>query len=194
MKKDEHSARATGKDMPISTKHAIEISSMIRGKKVNIAVKMLEEVTKLKRAVPFKRFKRDVGHKRGNIAAGRYPLKASREILELLKSAEMNAQNKGLDNDALFISEIVANKGASQWRYGRQRRRQMKRTNLIIKVEELEKETKKEVKKAEVKKPEEAPKETPKPETKKVEKPKEKKTVKKIVSAKKEEKGGKDKK
>jgi outer membrane biosynthesis protein TonB len=150
---------------------------------------MLEEVTKLKRAVPFKRFKRDVGHKRGNIAAGRYPLKASREILELLKSAEMNAQNKGLDNDALFISEIVANKGASQWRYGRQRRRQMKRTNLIIKVEELEKETKKEVKK-----PEEAPKETPKPETKKVEKPKEKKTVKKIVSAKKEEKGGKDKK
>jgi len=136
--KNEHQARAIGRNLPVSFKHAIEIGSFIRGKTLKQAKLLLEQVIAKKRAVPMKRFNRDVGHKRGRIAAGRYPVKASSEVLALIHSAEMNALNKGLSSENLVLTEYIANKGTSQWRFGRQRRRKAKRTHITVVLEEAE--------------------------------------------------------
>ncbi len=131
-------ARTMGRSLPISTRHAIEISNYIRGKNVQKMKTFLEDVIKKKRVVPFTRFNKGVGHKKG-MGPGRYPLKASTEILRLLKSAEANAQFKALNAANLIIGHINANRGSNTWHYGRQRRRKMKRTNMdIILVEKVQ--------------------------------------------------------
>ncbi len=151
-------AKVNSKDLRISTKQCVEICSFIRNKNLLKTQKVLEEVIKKKIAVPYKRYNRDTGHKPG-IAAGRYPVKATTEILKLLKSVQSNAEDKGLDTNLLSITKSIANKGSDQWHAGRKRRRRMKRTHIQLEVSEIEKE--KEVKKVkEVK--------TPKVETKEV--------------------------
>ncbi len=135
-------AIVNGKNIPISRKHAIEIGDHIRGKSLVKAKEILNKVISKKLAIPFKRFKRDIGHKRG-MAAGRYPVKASKEILKLLNSAEANALYKGLKSEDLFIEEFIANKGSTVWRYGRNLRRKAKRTHIKIKLSERKKEGKK---------------------------------------------------
>ncbi|MFH1638281.1 MAG: 50S ribosomal protein L22 [Candidatus Woesearchaeota archaeon] len=149
--KEDNKAMAKGIGVTVSTKQSIEICNFIRGKKVSVAKEMLKKVIAKKLAVPMKRFNRDTGHKKG-IGPGRFPMKAASEILKLLKSAESNAINLGLNTDVLNISSIMANKGEGQWRYGRQKRRKMKRSNISILVEEAE--VKSAVKKAGDKQPE----------------------------------------
>ena len=108
----ENMARAIGVSLPISSKQSIEICNFIREKDVNFAKKFLDEVIKDKKAVPFKRFNADVGHKKG-MAAGRYPKKASMEFLSLLNQVEANAQFKGLNTANLIIAHINSNKAVS---------------------------------------------------------------------------------
>jgi large subunit ribosomal protein L22 len=138
---DEINARAFGRNLPISTKQAIEICNWIRGKNVQKAKNMLEGVIKMKVAVPFRRFNKDMGHKKGRIAAGRFPVKSSGYILDLIKSAEINAQMKGMSMQNLFVKEIIANKGSGVLRYGRKRGITAKRTHIEVVL--LEKEAKK---------------------------------------------------
>jgi large subunit ribosomal protein L22 len=154
--KEEHKATARGFNLPISKKFSVEVASFIRGRNLKVAKKRLEGVLVKKVAVPMKRHNRDQGHKRGPMAAGRYPINATKAIIQLLNSAEMNALNKGLDVEALFVSSIIANKGSGAMRYGRQRGREAKRTHLEIVLEEREikKKQKKEEKKPTEKKPE----------------------------------------
>ncbi|MDP2906521.1 MAG: 50S ribosomal protein L22 [Nanoarchaeota archaeon] len=152
MTSKENSAMVNGKDMPISTKQSIEICNFIRGKNLLLSKAFLEKVLQKKKAVPFRRFNRDMGHKPGSIGPGRYPQKASKLILQLLESLEVNAQNKGLDTATLYLKTVVPNKGANVWHYGRQRRRRMKLTHIFMLAEE--KAGKKEEKKESKKKPE----------------------------------------
>jgi len=165
---DENQAKVVGRNLQVSTKQTIEIANHIRGKNLLKAKDILAKVIAQKQAIPYRRFNMDTGHRKGKIGAGRYPIKASKEILMLLESLEANAQNKGLDVDALYIKTIIPNVGPTSWRYGRHRRRQAKRTHLEIIAEEKEEDKKK--KRAEKKeKPKEEPKET-KTEEKKEEK------------------------
>ncbi len=136
----EHMARAVGVALPISTKQAIEICNSIRYTQLSRAKKLLTEVGQKKAAIKFRRFTEGAGHQPG-IGAGKYPLKASREILNLLESAEANAQFKGLHTGSLVIAHISAQDGGKVWRYGRKRRRKMKRTHVEIVVEESKQET-----------------------------------------------------
>ncbi len=129
---------AIGRDLPISTKQAIEISSMIRGVNVAKAKGALEEVAAKKRAVPFKRFTDGVGHRRGKMTGGRYPSKASKAILEILKSAETNSQQKGINTSRLEILHIASQKASRPLKFGRHRGRQAKRTHVEIVVGEAE--------------------------------------------------------
>jgi large subunit ribosomal protein L22 len=64
-----------GHELHISPKHAREICRTLRGMKVNNAIQYLEDVAALKKAVPFKRYRRNVAHKHGLVGwdAGRYP-------------------------------------------------------------------------------------------------------------------------
>lgn len=165
----EKEAPAVGVALPISTKQAIEICSSIRGKKLERAKVVLSDAIKAKVAIPFKRFTDGVGHKPGKMANGRYPKKACTEIMNLLNSAQANAQFKGLSSADLIIRHINAQKGANTPRYGR-RRRFTKRTTVEVILAEVEakKQEKKAAPKAEEKK--NAPKiEEKKPEVKKEE-------------------------
>ena len=182
----EKSARAVGLNLPISTKYSVEISRMIRGKSVAKAIVILEKVSTMERAVPMLRFHNEVPHKKG-MSAGKYPWKAAKYILAILKSAESNASDRGLLSDGLIVKSIVPQGASDPMHYGRRGRRRMKRTHIEIVVEESidakEKKSKaapesKAEKKAEEKKPAEKKAESHKPTEKKTEehKPAENKT------------------
>jgi large subunit ribosomal protein L22 len=115
---EEKMARAVGVSLPISYKQAREICAFVKHRSVNDAKKILNNVLEMKQAVPFKRFNMDVGHKPGNMAAGRYPQIATKEILRLIESVEKNANNKGMNND-LYISHICSHRAAAGPRSGR---------------------------------------------------------------------------
>ena len=128
----EQQALAKSMNVPISTKHSVEISNHLRYKTTSYAKQFLTEVVALRSAVPFKRFINDLGHKPG-IGPGRYPKKAAAEFLRLVKSVEANAQNKGLSTSSLKITKLLANKASIPSTGGR-RRRGTKRTHLEIEV------------------------------------------------------------
>lgn len=150
---EEHSARASADNVFISSKHSVEICRLVRYKTTSQAKKILEEVIALKRAVPFKRYKRNVGHKPG-MAAGRFPQKAAKEILRLVKAVEANAQFKGLNTADLKITKLIANRASHPVTGGRHRTI-ARRTNLEIEATETkeEKGKKKEEKRGKREKP-----------------------------------------
>jgi large subunit ribosomal protein L22 len=114
----ENMARVFGRSLPISLKQSIEICNFIRNRNVNYAKNVLNRVINHKQAIPFKRFNANTGHKK-KIAAGRYPKKASMEILKLVNSVEANAQFKGLNTSNLVITHINANKASKVMHFGR---------------------------------------------------------------------------
>ncbi len=150
-----HVARASSRSLSISTKHSVEISSHLRYKRLGDAKKILEDAIALRRAIPFKRFKRDIGHKRG-MASGRYIPKAARAFLGLLKSVEANAQDLGLDAANLKITKILANKASIPGAGGRTRG-SPKRTHVEIEVREAKAKPAKTKKKAKATKAKAAP-------------------------------------
>ncbi len=147
-------AKAVGVALPISYKQSYEVAKFIRGKNVQLAKKMLEDVMAMKRPVPMTRFHGDTGHKHG-MAAGRFTTKTCAYILKLLKSAESNAQFKGLSTAGLVVRHVAAQRGPTSFRYGRHRRRQAKRAHVEIVVAEVKE-------KKEAKKPVESRKEVAK--------------------------------
>lgn len=164
--KDEHIAKVRGIELPISTKISVEVCNFIKHKNLNKARAQLERVLEKKLAVPYRRYNTNVAHKPGKIAAGRYPIKAAKQFIDLLNLLQANAENKGLNSESLIIYFASANQGSKVWHIGRKRRRRMKRTHVELRVKEEEtKETKKEPVKIEL--PQEKPKETKKkaPET-----------------------------
>ncbi len=152
----EKDAAAIGTALPISSKQAIEICSFIRGKRLERAKAMLNGVLKEKTAVPFRRFTDGVGHRKGKIAAGRYPKNACGEILKLINSAQANAQFKGLSSSDLVVRHISAQRAATTWHYGR-RRRKAKRTSVEVVLTESAAEKKEGEKEAKPEKPVEKP-------------------------------------
>jgi len=140
--KGEKDAIAVGRALPISTKQAIEVCSLVRGKRLERAKVLINDVLKEKAAVPFKRFTDGIGHKKGRIAAGRYPKSTCGEILKLLNSAQANAQFRGLSSPDLVVRHINAQKAAAAWHYGR-RRRNAKRTTIEVVLTEAGKQEKK---------------------------------------------------
>jgi large subunit ribosomal protein L22 len=73
----------------------------------------LERVIAMDEAVPMRRYKTMVAHKRG-IGPGRYPVKVAQHVLKILESAEENAGYKGLDVESMRIRVAAAHKGAIQ--------------------------------------------------------------------------------
>tara|TARA_Y100000310_G_C20275237_1_gene619900 strand:+ start:44 stop:670 length:627 start_codon:yes stop_codon:yes gene_type:complete len=190
-------AEAHTQGLSISTKDAIEISKYLQGKSTQRAKAILENTITQKEAIPYTRFTNGVGHRKGEMASGRYPKLAAQAFLSLVKTAEANAHVKGLGTD-LIITSLIANKGSRSYHYGRKRGVKTKSTHLTLIIEEgtVEKEgskpePKKEAKPAEIKA---VPKEKPaekkteeKPEAKKETKPVQKEPEKKPEEKKKEE-------
>ena len=161
--KETEIAKAYGKGLGISTKTSILICKAIRGKNVERAKAILNGAISLKEPIRFTKFNDGVGHRPG-MGPGRFPVKACTDILAVLKSAEANAQDKGLSSN-LVVEHAAAHMAARSWRYGRQKRRKEKSTHVEIVLKEVA-EVKKEKKQAKV-------------ETKVVEKKSEEKSVEK---------------
>ena len=138
----ENCAKALGIALPVSIKHCMMINNQIRGLNIAKAKAILEENIKMKKAVPFTKFTNGLGHKPG-IAAGRYPVKACSYVLSILKSAEANAQYKGLSTSDLYIKHISAKQGPGTMRHGRNFR-SAKRAHVEIVLEEVKSRGKKE--------------------------------------------------
>ncbi|MEJ2267958.1 MAG: uL22 family ribosomal protein [Nanoarchaeota archaeon] len=111
-------------NLPVSTKVAVAICKFIKKKTIEKAIENLESVSRMATAVPMKG---EIPHRKGNIMSGRFPVKASKEFIILLKSLQGNAIQH--DVEAPIITEAIANKGTSI--YGRAGRMK-KRSNIKI--------------------------------------------------------------
>ncbi len=139
-------AKAVGISLPISMKQSREICRFISQKNVQRVKEMLDKIGKKELAVPFTRFNKDTGHKKG-IAAGRFPVNAATEIKKLVENVEANAQFKGLNVSNLVVIHAIAKNASRPFHFGRQRGRKMRRAHIEIVIEEQEaKKSAKEVK------------------------------------------------
>jgi large subunit ribosomal protein L22 len=101
----EKTVKASGRELRISHKHAIEICNTLKGMMLPQAKAFLQNVIEKKSVVPFKKYKKKLGHKHGleKTYAGKYPVKAAKKILEVLNNAQANAEFKGMDTESLKI-------------------------------------------------------------------------------------------
>ena len=115
----EKTAKASGRELKISHKAAREVCKAINGRMLNEAKEYLRDVIAKKRAIPYTRYNKKLPHRRGLVKSfsGRYPIKASQQILNVLQSAQANAENKGLDVDRLRIIHAAAYQGMKLKRY-----------------------------------------------------------------------------
>ena len=126
-------ATARAVDVDMHVKHCFEVCRAVKNKTASPAVDFLNQVLKIDSnradvrrkaaAVPYrlgsgnKRKRRSgpsmVGHRKGGIGPGRYPVKASREILKLIESAMENArfQHEDIDAEEMVITHIAAHRG-----------------------------------------------------------------------------------
>ena len=82
-------------DIPISTKHSAAICRFIKRKKIPEAIRDLELVARIKKPVPMKG---EIPHRKGRMMSGRFPEKAAREFIILLKSLSSNSYYNCLEN------------------------------------------------------------------------------------------------
>lgn len=110
------SAKAYGRSLNISTKSSVILCRTISGMNVAKGKKLLQDLTDGKRDIE-----------------GKYYTNASKEILDVIKSAESNAEFKGLDTSRLVIF-ASAHKGFTFFRPRRtkMRRTQKKITNIQV--------------------------------------------------------------
>ena len=110
--------RSALREKTISHKHAREIAVKIKGMSIDKARSYLEDVVRLKRAVPFRRYHNEVGHKSDTgVMSGRYPQKAAGEFIKLLDNLESNAEYRGMDLDRLRIVNATVHKGRKIQRF-----------------------------------------------------------------------------
>lgn len=117
-------------NLPISTKHSAAICKFIKGKTIAEARRYLEQVEKIRKAIPMKG---EIPHRKGKMMSGRFPKKAAKNFIVLLKSLAGNSQ----DIDEPVITEAIANIGERP--YGKFGRVRKKRTHIFIRAMEKSK-------------------------------------------------------
>jgi large subunit ribosomal protein L22 len=113
---EERSAKAMIWDAPISPKKVVNLARILKGMKLSEAKEFLERVAAGKEPVPLFRHRRKQAHHRGvaeryKVPMARYPVKAAKILLKLLKNVENNAEVKGLDIERVRITHIAVHKG-----------------------------------------------------------------------------------
>lgn len=111
--------RASAREARVSPKHATEVCKTIKGMKLQQAKNYLQQVLAKEQPVPFRRHKKKIPHRQGiqKAYAGRYPIKATQRILQVIENAEANAEYKGLDTERLRIIYASAHPGMKIERY-----------------------------------------------------------------------------
>lgn len=115
----EKTAKASGRELKVSHKAAREVCRAVRGMKLSTAKEYLRDVIAMKKAVPYARYTKKLGHRHGieHSFAGRYPIKTTEQILRVIEAAQSNAENKGLDVDRLRIMHSAAYPGMKLKRF-----------------------------------------------------------------------------
>ena len=141
-------AKASSRNLSISTKKSVETCKFIRNKKVDSAIYALEMVLEKKMAIPYTRFFQESAHQKGRgIDNGGYPINVVKEVLRLLKAAKKNASEAEISG-TLYVISASARQGPSRLKMGRYPGREAKNTHLEIIVgvkESSKKKTKNEV-------------------------------------------------
>jgi len=108
------SCKAKGSNLRVHFKNTRETAAAISRLPLRRAQRYLKNVMGKKEIVPFRRYNGGVGRK-GQAKAfhtsqGRWPAKSAEFLLQLLRNAESNADNKDLDVDRLVIEHIHVNR------------------------------------------------------------------------------------
>jgi len=110
--------RSSLREKDISHKHAREVAVAIKGLSIEKARDYLQAVINKDRAVAFRRFKNQVGHKSDpGMMSGRYPQKTAKEFIKVLDNLESNAEYKGMDLDRIKIVNATVHKGVTIKRF-----------------------------------------------------------------------------
>jgi large subunit ribosomal protein L22 len=111
--------KASSRELRISPKAAREICNKIRYMKLDEARRFLRDVIDMKRSIPYRRHKKKVPHKASvdSWYAGRYPVKAAKEILKIVNSLEVNCEEQGFDIERLKIVHAAAQRARVLKRY-----------------------------------------------------------------------------
>ncbi len=115
----EKTVKASGREVRVSHKAAREVCKTVKGMMLIQAKQYLREVMAKKKSVPYRRFRKKLGHRHGIVKAfaGRYPVKTAHQVLKVLEGAEANAENKGLNTDRMRIIHASAYSGMKLKRY-----------------------------------------------------------------------------
>jgi large subunit ribosomal protein L22 len=127
-----------GKDLPISYKTSGAICRFIKNKNPEKAMELLELVKTQRMSIPVRG---EAAHKRDQkkgYARGKYPEKASKYFIKLLKSLIANAKTNNLDTEKIIITIAKADKASNPIRGTRLSlgRKKFKRAHIFMKVEE----------------------------------------------------------
>lgn len=115
----------------ISKRHGMYICAFIKGKTIDAAIKELEEVIMLKRAVPFKG---EIPHRKGDIMSGRYPVAASKIFIPMLKNLKGAVLYNGMDITKTRIFSAYTNFAPRPQRRGGMKG---KRASVTIEAREI---------------------------------------------------------
>lgn len=119
------------KSVPVSTKYAMSICKFIKGKRIGDAIRDLEQVMLLKKAVPMKG---EYSHRKGKgMSGGAFPQRAAGYFIVLLKSLAGNANNHEI-NEPIIVEARANWAPAPRGRFGRVKR---KRTHITLRAIEM---------------------------------------------------------
>ncbi len=115
----EKTAKASGRELKVSHKAAREVAKAIKGMDLTQAKDYLRDVIAMRKPIPYTRYTKKLGHKGGMAkhCVGRFPVKTAEHILHVVKAAQANAENKGLDVDRLRIMHSAAYQGMKLKRF-----------------------------------------------------------------------------
>ena len=126
-------AIARGLSLHTSKKHCMYICSFIKNKTVDQAILDLEDVIMFKKVVPFKG---EIPHRSAlGVMSGRYPVKASGQIITILKGLRGNILANGMDVEKTKIYWASASWASRPAKRGGMR---FKRTHVIFKAKEFQ--------------------------------------------------------
>ena len=105
------SGRSQAYDLNCSYKDLTQVLGALKGSTVAKARQILDECIEMKKAIPFRKFSKGMGH-RSELGGkkGKYPKKEAKLALELLNNAVSNAKGKGLDEKNLVVLHACAYK------------------------------------------------------------------------------------
>lgn len=135
-KKDYAGAKKTeavvnGRDLAIGRKYSVALCDFIRNKDIDIAIRELEEVAAMRKAIPMRG---EIPHKKGmNMASGsgRYPVKGAKIYAALLKSLKSNAIVNELELEKYKIYAMPNRASRPYKRFGQGR---FKRSHVVLKL------------------------------------------------------------